>query len=232
MIRFHARYALSIVLIVFNLLLAGCAREREAPAATSNTGSAATANLTPTATLEGSNPTTIAIQNTATPTVTSVPPGEVAPTNTPVPVLTSEDAAPAVTAVTSLPNPQGSTASTTSTSSDVSAGIATTTGQGESGIHIVQAGENLYRISLKYDVSLQELARLNNITNPNMIYVGQRLQVPGLTSGGDGSYYVVEPGDTLMSIAFQYNTSVSALVSANRLANSDFIYVGQRLAIP
>ncbi len=45
--------------------------------------------------------------------------------------------------------------------------------------HTVQAGENLYRISLQYNVTMTALAQANNITNPNLIYVGQVLVIPG-----------------------------------------------------
>lgn len=44
--------------------------------------------------------------------------------------------------------------------------------------HVVQRGENLYRISLRYGVRLDQLARLNGITNVNRIYVGQVLVLP------------------------------------------------------
>ncbi len=44
--------------------------------------------------------------------------------------------------------------------------------------HVVQPGENLFRISLKYNVSLDALMRANGITNPNLIFVGQVLQIP------------------------------------------------------
>lgn len=46
------------------------------------------------------------------------------------------------------------------------------------------------------------------------------------------SYYTVQPGDTLSSIAWRFGTTVSALMSANGLANANHIYVGQQLRIP
>jgi LysM repeat protein len=44
--------------------------------------------------------------------------------------------------------------------------------------HTVAAGENLFRISLKYNVTLQALMQANGITNPNLVYVGQVLRIP------------------------------------------------------
>jgi LysM repeat protein len=44
--------------------------------------------------------------------------------------------------------------------------------------HVVQAGQNLFRIALRYGVSLEQLARVNGITNMNRIFVGQVLTIP------------------------------------------------------
>lgn len=45
-------------------------------------------------------------------------------------------------------------------------------------IHIVQRGENLYRIGLRYGISVQAIAQANSIVNPNQIFVGQKLIIP------------------------------------------------------
>ncbi|NWF67546.1 MAG: SH3 domain-containing protein [Chloroflexi bacterium] len=45
-------------------------------------------------------------------------------------------------------------------------------------IHIVQPGENLFRISLIYNVSMYAIAQANNLLNLNQIYAGQRLIIP------------------------------------------------------
>ena len=50
--------------------------------------------------------------------------------------------------------------------------------------------------------------------------------------GADTVVYVVKPGDTLRSIAAAHGTTISAIVSANKMANPDVIYPGQRLMIP
>jgi LysM repeat protein len=52
------------------------------------------------------------------------------------------------------------------------------TGSGGETLHTVQAGENLFRISLQYDVSVQELAQYNGITNSDAISVGQVIRIP------------------------------------------------------
>jgi LysM repeat protein len=113
------------------------------------------------------------------------------------------------------------------------------------GVHEVQRGETLYSIARRYGTSVQALMQANGLSNPNFIWVGQRLRLSGAggsSSGGSsqggggatggGGVHVVRRGETLASIARQYGTSVSAIVQANGLRNANFIWVGQRLRIP
>lgn len=113
----------------------------------------------------------------------------------------------------------------------------------QQGTHIVQEGENLFRISLRYGTTVDALMAANNL-NSIYIYVGQELVLPGgaapaesaaeppsTEAVADGSYEV-KPGDTLSSIAVRYGVSVYALVQANGLTSWSLIYAGQRLTIP
>ena len=95
--------------------------------------------------------------------------------------------------------------------------------------HIVQYGENLSGIAAKYGTTWQELARINALSNPNIIYQGQSLNVVGGQSVATSGYCVVESGDTLSSIASQFGTTVERLVSANGIVNPNLIYAGQVL---
>ena len=105
-------------------------------------------------------------------------------------------------------------------------------------VHVVQRGENLTQIAARYGTSVQALMQANGLSNPNFIWVGQRLTIPGSgggsTGGGStgGGVHVVQRGETLYSIARRYSTSVNALVQANGLRNANYIYAGQRLTIP
>lgn len=109
--------------------------------------------------------------------------------------------------------------------------------------HVVQPGENLYRISLKYGVTMAALSQANGITNPNHIYVGQRLTIP--TGGAcpppvtppppptaGCPVHVVKVGENLTLIATRYGVSAWAIAQANRIYNTNLLYVGQRLNIP
>ena len=95
--------------------------------------------------------------------------------------------------------------------------------------HVVQYGENLSIIAAKYGTTWQELARINALSNPDIIYPGQSLNVVGGQSVATSGYCVVEYGDTLSSIAAQFGTTVERLVSANGISNPNMIYTGQVL---
>lgn len=95
--------------------------------------------------------------------------------------------------------------------------------------HVVQYGENLSGIAAKYGTTWQELARINALVNPDIIYQGQSLNVVGGQPVATSGYCVVEYGDTLSGIAAQFGTTVERLVSANGIGNPDLIYSGQVL---
>lgn len=93
--------------------------------------------------------------------------------------------------------------------------------------YTVQAGDTLSGIASRFGTTYQELARINNISNPNLIYVGQVIKVNGVSS----NTYIVQKGDTLSEIAQKYNTTVSELASKNGIADINKIYIGQVLTI-
>jgi LysM repeat protein len=101
-------------------------------------------------------------------------------------------------------------------------------------IHVVQAGEHLTAIANRYGTTPEAIASANNLVNMNLLYVGQRLTIPGTGSqpAQSNTYYVVNRGDTLSAIAARYGTTTQALVQANGLASANLIYVGQRLIVP
>lgn len=100
--------------------------------------------------------------------------------------------------------------------------------------YVVQPGDNLYRISLKFKVSIDAIVALNRIVNPWYIRVGQVLLIP--TSGPSvppvTRTYVVQRGDTVWSIAARFGVTPWSIISLNNLANPNLIFVGQTLLIP
>ncbi len=95
--------------------------------------------------------------------------------------------------------------------------------------YTVETGDTLANIAVWYDVTLQDLMAANGLSDPDFIFVGQTLIIPGTAAMG---YYTVQPGDTLADIAAKLGTSVQALASANNLSDVDTIYVGQVLNVP
>lgn len=102
--------------------------------------------------------------------------------------------------------------------------------------HVVQPGESLSSIAMRYGVGLVDLARANGLTTRSWVYTGQVLQVPAAgaasAAGTTGGVHVVQRGETLASIAWRYGVTVDQLVQANGLPSSHWIYVGQRLVVP
>lgn len=97
--------------------------------------------------------------------------------------------------------------------------------------YTVERGDTLGGIARDQGVSLSALIAANDISNPNLIYPGQVLTIPG-KGGRPDVKHVVTRGETLMGIASHYGSSVSKIVSANRISDPDFIRIGQRLLIP
>ncbi len=93
-------------------------------------------------------------------------------------------------------------------------------------VHVVQPGQNLFRIGLLYGYDVTTMAAVNGLWNPNQIYVGQRLLIPRTL------YHTVRYGETVASIARAYGSTVSAISAANHLWNANLIYPGQVLLVP
>lgn len=103
--------------------------------------------------------------------------------------------------------------------------------------YVVQAGNTLSGIAARFGTTVQALAQLNNITNPNLIYVGQVLKIYGnnKVQRGNNNFsttYVVQSGDTLSGIAARFGTTVQELVQLNDISNPNLIYVGEVLKLP
>jgi murein DD-endopeptidase MepM/ murein hydrolase activator NlpD len=108
----------------------------------------------------------------------------------------------------------------------------------------VQAGDTLALIARRFGTTTENLAHLNHLANPHIIYVGQRLLLPsteadpswtetaGPVLSRSSQVHVVQPGDTMARVASRYGLSVWALAQANQLVNPNVIHAGQRLLIP
>lgn len=111
-------------------------------------------------------------------------------------------------------------------------------------VHVVSGGENLSLIANRYGLTMQELAAYNGIVNPNLVFVGQKIQIPGgaytpnalapAASNrlpGDNGYHIVARGQTLSEIAKSYGMTTGDLMRLNSIANANMIWVGQKLRV-
>lgn len=95
--------------------------------------------------------------------------------------------------------------------------------------YTVRPGDTLWGIARRYGTTVEALVRENHIPDPNLIYPGQVLRIPGTA---DDFIYTVRPGDTLWGIARRYGTTVEALVRDNGIRDPNLILVGERLRVP
>lgn len=123
-------------------------------------------------------------------------------------------------------------------------------------VYVVQAGDNLFRIALRFNLGYETLARYNGIVNPNLVYVGQTIRIPASATIPDGTpataqpivtvappttqgtYYgntvihIVQPGENIFRIGLRYNVTWDVIARANGLYNPNLVFVGQQLIIP
>ncbi|MFO7630993.1 MAG: LysM peptidoglycan-binding domain-containing protein [Caldilinea sp.] len=105
--------------------------------------------------------------------------------------------------------------------------------------HVVESGETLLSLAIKYDVSVEEIQRANNLSS-ELIRVGDELTIPvlrdsvvaQLSAVTTNFEYIVTSGDTLSTIATKFGSTVEGLLLANNLAAGQFIRPGDVLVIP
>ena len=111
-------------------------------------------------------------------------------------------------------------------------------------VHVVAGGENLSTIARRYGMTMQELAAYNGIVNPNLVFVGQKIQIPssGYTPQtlapaqsnvlpGDAGYHTVARGQTLSEVARLYGMTTGDLMRLNSISNANMIWIGQQLRV-
>ena len=109
------------------------------------------------------------------------------------------------------------------------------------GTYTVQPGDTLSEIAARCGITVEHLAAINKIQNPNLIYAGEVLRIRGTVPISDEASftgnssqqgtYTVRSGDTLSEIAARFGTSANQLASLNGISNPNRIYPGQVLRL-
>ncbi|WP_241961197.1 LysM peptidoglycan-binding domain-containing protein [Salinibacterium hongtaonis] len=113
------------------------------------------------------------------------------------------------------------------------------------GSYTIARGDTIGGIAAKFGVATQAVLNANGLSARSIIYPGQRLTIPGLTTAASAppaaatpvgtssaARYTIVPGDTASSIATKLGVSVAQLLAANGLSSTSTIYAGKTLVVP
>ena len=98
--------------------------------------------------------------------------------------------------------------------------------------YTVKEGDSLYQIAKKYQTTVEELKKINNLKDNNLS-INQKLILPTNKEEDKEEYvtYTVQKGDSLYQIAKRYNININDIKSINNL-KTDNLSIGQKLKIP
>ncbi len=115
----------------------------------------------------------------------------------------------------------------------ISAAVRPVAAQSSGPIYIVQPNDTLYSIAARFNISINDLMAANNITNPNLLGVGQRLVIPGLQGvTGILDTEVIDFGDSFHSLVRRTQIPVDLLRRLNRVVSPTEFYVGASMIVP
>ena len=99
--------------------------------------------------------------------------------------------------------------------------------------YTVKSGDTLSEIAKEYGTTINAIASLNNISNPDLIYVGQYLLIPTTSNANvsTSTTYTVKNGDTLSGIANRFGTTYQKLAEINGISDPNKIFAGQVIKI-
>ncbi len=104
--------------------------------------------------------------------------------------------------------------------------------QGDGPIYIVQAGDTLTAIAMKFGTSVADIMTLNGIADPSHLVVGMELIIPGFEGlPGMLTTHEVALGDSLENLALRFNLPSEVIIRLNRIVHPDKLYVGQEIIL-
>jgi murein DD-endopeptidase MepM/ murein hydrolase activator NlpD len=99
--------------------------------------------------------------------------------------------------------------------------------------YVVADGDSLNSIANRFDISVNDLINLNNITNPDVVSVGTQLIIPGLMGlTGQVTTSPVQLGESLKDLTVKYQIDKSLLQKLNQVVSPDQVYAGSSLILP
>ena len=100
--------------------------------------------------------------------------------------------------------------------------------------HIVQSGDSLWSLSSKYDTEVRIIKKINYLNN-DLLSINDTLLIPLSKSKSNNfipyEMYIVSEGDTLWSIAKEYNIEIRDLSRMNSIDENSYLQLGQQLSI-
>jgi len=105
----------------------------------------------------------------------------------------------------------------------------------EQGLYVVVSGDSLSTIAAKFNMKTNVLRELNNMKKSSMLRIGKKLTIPYSQKKIDvisRAEYVIEKGDTLSSIAQEFNLTSKAIKKFNHLKKGSTIRLGQKILLP
>ncbi len=99
-------------------------------------------------------------------------------------------------------------------------------------VYIVQPGDTLFSIARQFGLTVEALQAANPTVNANALPIGQALFIPGFDGfSGVLSVHLLEPGESLVSLARRYGLRRETLIRLNRLLNPDQLYINQPVVL-
>jgi len=102
--------------------------------------------------------------------------------------------------------------------------------------HTVEAGENISKIASYYNLDKESILALNNLNNPNLLYLGQKITLPSevqvtkrIQNESSPNYHIIRKGESLSVISKRYGIPINNLISLNNMHSPSVVMPGEKI---